>query len=85
MTQRQVPDPQQPPPLLDEHRVQIGGGAQPGQDGGVLHRVPGPEAAPAEHLVRPPGAEQDPDGEEAPREQRPAPGGELPALTRSGR
>ena len=61
-------------------RVQIGGGAQPRQERRVLHRVPGPEASPAEHLVGPPRAEQDADGEERPGEQRPAAGGELPPL-----
>ena len=51
-------------PFLDQHRVQVGGAAQPGQQGGVLHRVPAPEPAPAEHLVGPPGAEHDADREE---------------------
>ena len=57
--QREVPHPQQSPALLDQDRVQVGGAAQPRQEGGVLDRVPAPEAAPAEHLVGPPGAEDD--------------------------
>ena len=57
--ERQVPHPQQAAALLDEHRVQIGGGAQPREERRVLHRVPGPEAAPPEHLVRPPRSEHD--------------------------
>ena len=46
----------------------------------VLDRVPRPHAAPAEHLVAPPAAEQDADREEAPREQRPAARLQQPAL-----
>ena len=78
--QRQVPDPQHPPSLLDHHRVQVGGAGEPGQERGVLDRVPRPVAAPAQDLVGPPGAEHDADGEEAPGEQRPAPGLDQPAL-----
>ena len=83
--QRQVPDPQHPAPLLHHHRVQVGGAGEPRQERRVLDRVPGPVAAPAEHLVGPPRAEHDADGQEAPGEQRPPPGLDEPALTRRGR
>ena len=78
--QRQVPHPQHPPAFLHEHRVDVRGGGQPRQQAGVLDRVPRPHAAPAEHLVAPPAAEQDADREERPREQRPAPRLHQPAL-----
>src|SRR2546426_874214 len=41
-------------------------GGEPGQERGVLHRVPGPVPSPAEHLVGPPAAEHDRAGEEDP-------------------
>ena len=78
--QRQVPDPQQAAALLDEHRVEVRRPAQPRQERGVLDRVPSPEAAPAEHLVRPPRAEDDADRQERPRQQRPPSGLDLPPL-----
>ena len=78
--QREVPDPHEAAPLLDEHRVQVGGAAEPRQERGVLHRVPAPEAAPPEHLVRPPGAEHDADRQEGEGHQRPAPALDLPAV-----
>ena len=78
--QAEVPDPQHPSALLDEHRVDVGRARQPRQEAGVLHRVPRPHAAPAEHLVAPPAAEQDADRQEGPREQRPAAGLHQPAL-----
>ena len=78
--QRDVPDPQHPAALLHHHRVQVGGAGEPRQQRRVLDRVPRPVAAPAEHLVGPPGAEHDADGQEAPGEQGPAAGGEQPPL-----
>ncbi len=78
--QREVPQPQHAPALLHHHRVQVGGPGDPGQERRVLHRIPRPEPAPPEHLVAPPGAEDDADGEKAPGEQRPAPGLDEPAL-----
>ena len=61
--------------------MEVRGAGEPRQEAGVLHRVPPPHAAPAEHLVAPPSAEQDPDGQEPPGVQRPSPGGHQPALT----
>ena len=78
--QREVPDPQQTAALLDHHRVEVGRAHQPRQQRGVLHRVPPPEAAPAEDLVRPPGPEQDAHREEGPGEQGPPAGLALPVL-----
>ena len=51
-----------------------------GQERGVLDRVPAPEAAPAEHLVGPPGPEHDPEREEGQGEEREAAGLDEPAL-----
>ncbi len=71
--------------LLHHHRVDERGGGEPGHERRVLHRVPTPVAAPAEHLVAPPRAEDDPDGEEAPRDQRrPADVGEPPLAETAG-
>ena len=61
---------------MDERRRR-----EPGQEAGVLDRVPSPDPAPAEDLVAPPRAEHDPDRQEAPGEQGPAPRVEQPALT----
>ena len=70
--QRGVPDLQHPALLLHHHRVQERGAGQPRQQRGVLDRVPGPVAAPAELGVGPARAEQDADAEEEPRGQREA-------------
>ena len=43
---------------------------EPREQRRVLDRVPRPVAAPPEHLVAPPRAEQDADREEAPRDER---------------
>ncbi len=58
--------------LLDHHRVQVRRPGEPGHERRVLHRVPGPVAAPAELHVGPPPAQQDPDREEEPGEEHPA-------------
>ena len=60
--------------------MQVGGRRQPRDERGVLDGVPRPVPAPAEHLVGPPRAEDDADGEEAPREQRPASRFDQPAF-----
>ena len=78
--QRQVPHAEHPSALLHHHRVEVGGAGEPREQRGVLHGVPSPEAAPPEHLVAPPGAEDDPDGEEAPGEEGGPPGLDEPAL-----
>ena len=51
---------------------------EPRQQRGVLHRVPGPVAAPAELGVAPAGAEEDADAEEEPGGEREAPRGPDP-------
>ena len=78
--QRQVPHSEHAPTLLDHDRVHERGAGEPRQERRVLNRVPGPEAAPPEHLVGPPCTEDDADGEEAPREQRPPASLDQPAL-----
>ena len=69
-----VPDLEHAALLLDHDRVQEGGADQPRHQRGVLDRVPAPVAAPAELRVGPARAEQDPDREEDPGDQREAAG-----------
>ena len=73
-----VPDLQHPALLLDDDRVQEGGADQPRHQGGVLDRIPGPVAAPAELRVGPAGAEQEAEAEEGPGDQGEAAGGADP-------
>ena len=79
--QRKVPHTQHAASFLDHHRMQVGGTGQPRQQRGVFHRVPAPVATPAQHLVGPPGTQDDAHGEKAPRHQGPASGFHQPALT----
>ena len=44
---------------------------QPGHEGGILHRIPEPVAAPAKLVVSPPTAKADTDGQKRPRDRRP--------------
>ncbi|MNE63819.1 hypothetical protein D3C80_1591920 [compost metagenome] len=57
--------------LADDEGMQEGCAQQPGQQGGILHRIPEPPAAPAEFVIGPPGAEQDTGGEKHPGAERP--------------
>ena len=82
---REVPDPQHGSPLLDHGRVQKGGRRQPGQQGGVFDRVPGPVAPPTEDLVAPPGTEDDAGGEARPGENGPTAGLATASLPPSAR
>src|SRR5690606_2228789 len=59
--------------LHDDGGVQERRSGEPGQERGVLDRIPEPEAAPAELVVGPPAAERDAEREAAPRGQRPGP------------
>ena len=72
MMRAQVPELEHAPPLLDHHRVQERGGGEPGHEGRVLHGVPRPVAAPAEDVVAPPAADEEPEREEVPGDDRPA-------------
>ena len=83
--QGEVPHPHQAAPFLHEGRVEVGRPAEPGQQRGVLDRVPTPEAAPTEHLIRPPGTEHDADGQEGEGHQGPAPALDLPAVAHPAR
>ncbi len=58
--------------LLHHDGVQEGGAGEPGHQAGVFDRVPSPVAAPAQHGVGPVHAEHDAEGEEEPRDHRPA-------------
>ena len=71
--QGQVPELEHAPALLDHHRVQERRAREPGHEGRVLHGIPGPVAAPAEHVVAPPPADEEAEGEEVPGHDRPAP------------
>ena len=53
-------------------QVQQRAGEQPRDERGVLHGVPAPETAPAEHFVRPVSADEDARAEEAPGDERKA-------------
>ncbi len=76
--------------LLDhDGGVEERAGDEPGHEGDVLDRIPGPPAAPAELVVGPDRAHRDADGEEHPGEQRPGadparPGGVDAALDEGG-
>ena len=83
--QRDVPHAQHPVALLHHHGVKVCGAGDPRQQGRVLHRVPGPVSAPAEHLVAPPPTEHYARGEEAPGHEGPAPGLHQPTLTEATR
>ena len=80
-----VPDPEHAALLLDHHRVQERRRGEPGHQRGVLDRIPGVIAAPADLLVGPVGAEQLADAERRPGDERPAPGRDDPALVRAPR
>jgi hypothetical protein len=60
--------------------VQVSRSAEPRQQGGVLDRIPCPEAPPPEHLVRPPSAHDDADREEGPGDEGVAAGFYEPAF-----
>src|SRR5581483_6945924 len=75
-----VPDAEHASPFLDHDGVEEGGGGDPREESGVLHRIPGPIATPAQDLVAPPGAEDHADGQEPPGEQGPPPGVDEPSL-----
>ena len=81
--ERKVPDPKQPAALLDHYRVQIRGGGDPRQQCGVLNGIPAPEPSPAEHLVRPPGSEHDPERQERKGDDRVPPSLDQPPLPHS--
>ena len=83
--QHHVPDLQHPLLLLHHHRVQERGGRQPRHQRGVLDRIPGPVAAPADLDVRPVRAQQHADAQARPREQRPAADGHQPACVGAAR
>ncbi|KAG0921743.1 hypothetical protein G6F31_020201 [Rhizopus arrhizus] len=51
--QQHGPAAEGPPALGDDQRVDQGRTRQPGHERGVLHRIPEPPAAPAQHVVGP--------------------------------
>ena len=69
--QRHVPRLHDATLLLHRCRVQEDRRGEPRKQAGVLHRVPGPVAAPAELHVRPARAEEDAGRQQDPRPERP--------------
>ncbi|KAG1534213.1 hypothetical protein G6F50_015619 [Rhizopus delemar] len=65
--------------MLSEKRVDQGRTRQPGHERGVLHRIPEPPAAPAQRVERPPAAQRDAQGQEAPGDVGPWPRPAQPA------
>ena len=53
---------------------------QPGHEGGDFHRIPAPVTTPAQHIISPAPAQHQPQREEQPGHQRPAPGQSDPAV-----
>ena len=80
-----VPHLQHPALLLDHHRVEEGGGGEERHQGGVLDRIPGVVAAPADLDVGPVRSEQLADAERRPGDQRPAARRDDPALVGAAR
>ena len=83
--QQDVPDLQHPALLLDHHRVQERRRGEPRHQRGVLDRIPGVVPAPTDLDVRPVAAEELPDAERSPGEQRPAARRDEPALVELAR
>ncbi len=61
-----IPDLHDVPSLLDDGRVYESCGHQPGDEGGVLHGIPGPVSSPAQLDVGPLSAQDDTDGKKHP-------------------
>ena len=78
--EQDVPDLQHPALLLDHHRVQERRRREPRHERGVLDGIPRVVPAPSDLDVRPVAAEELADPERRPREERPAPRGDQPAL-----
>ena len=83
--QRDVPHAQHAALLLDHQRMEEGRPGQPREQRGVLDRVPGPVATPAELGPRPARAEQDAAAEAQPAEQREAARGKKPGRVEPAR
>ena len=66
--------------LLHDEGVQGRRADEPGDEGGVLHRVPGPVAAPAQFHVGPPHAQDDARGQKGPGQQGHGTGHAVPAV-----
>ena len=60
------------PRTCDGDQMEQDAGEQPRYERGVLHGIPAPVAAPAEHLVCPVAADEDACAEKRPRDERPA-------------
>ena len=58
--------------FLNHDRMQEGSSDQPRHQRCILHRIPRPEAAPAQLVIRPLAAEQNPDAQEHPGNHRPS-------------
>ena len=66
--------------FLHHDRVQKRRAGEPGKEGGVLHRIPHPVAAPAENVISPGGTQHDAGALEKPGDDGPAARGVNPAV-----
>ena len=83
--QGEVPELEHPPPLLDHHRVEERRGGEPWHERRVLDGIPGPVPAPAEHVIAPPAADQEPERQEVPCDDGPASRDRDPLIARPAR
>ena len=81
--QDDIPDLEDATLFLDDDAVQEGSAREPGQEAGVLHRIPCPVAAPAQFHVRPLAAHDDAQRQEDPGDERPATHGAHPLVAES--
>ena len=80
-----VPHTEHAATLLHHDGMDEGRQRQPGHEGGILHRVPEPETAPAQDCVGPPGTQQQSAGQQGPGDYSPQPprvGPLIPLLSR---
>ena len=78
INQHNVPHSEHPAPLLHHYGVDESGQRDPGHKGGVLHRIPEPETAPAQYRVGPPGTQQQPGRQQRPDAHAPGASGVNP-------
>ena len=69
--QQVVPRAKAPTFVLHHCAVKQRGGGKPGHQPGVLHRIPGPVAAPAQHIISPAHSQQQPQAQPQPGDEQP--------------
>ena len=78
--QHDVPHTEHPAPFLHHDGVDEGRQRNPRHEGGVFHRVPEPESAPAQDGVGPPGTQQQAGRQQRPDADAPGPAGVDPFI-----